>query len=160
MKKNLSIISLILWMGIIFIFSHQPSDASTESSQFIVLFLTDIAAISPTFLSRLISNLLIPYIRELAHIFLYIVLGMVLLNAYYVAFLSVKTKELMALFAGITYAIFDEIHQYFIPGRAFQIIDILLDTIGLIIGIGILMFVNKFITKKIFKKERIHETKN
>ena len=47
--------------------------------------------------------------------------------------LSFITAALMAFMYSIT----DEIHQLFVPGRAFQIYDIAVDTIGATIGSGI-----------------------
>lgn len=50
---------------------------------------------------------------------------------------------------GLLYAVFDESHQIFVPGRGFQILDIFLDTLGVTVGVLItLLAVN------IFERER------
>ncbi len=41
---------------------------------------------------------------------------------------------------GVLYALSDEIHQYFVPGRTCDPRDFLVDSIGLLVGMLILMF--------------------
>ena len=48
---------------------------------------------------------------------------------------------------GIVYATSDEIHQYFVPGRACMIEDVFIDTLGVILGI-LLIMLGRRITKK------------
>ncbi len=49
---------------------------------------------------------------------------------------------------GIIYATSDEIHQYFVPGRACMIEDVFIDTLGVMLGISLIL-----LGKKIIKKE-------
>ena len=42
---------------------------------------------------------------------------------------------LVPLLIGFLYAVSDEIHQYFVPGRAMQARDVLIDTAGVLLGI-------------------------
>jgi VanZ family protein len=60
------------------------------------------------------------------------------------------TKNKLAVIVGYLYAVSDEIHQYFIPGRTGRFRDTLIDLIGILIGI--------FIFNKIFPliKRKIH----
>lgn len=81
--------------------------------------------------------------KKSAHIFVYAVLGLLLVKL----LLGYKKwgKDdnqfifagflLLAFFLGILYAISDEFHQSFIPGRNASVIDIGIDTIGLFFGI-------------------------
>ena len=66
-------------------------------------------------------------LRKGAHMTEYAILGFLLLRA--------MGRELPALALGIGYAITDEIHQHFVSGRHASPIDVLIDTIGLVIGI-------------------------
>jgi VanZ family protein len=66
-------------------------------------------------------------LRKGAHMTEYAILGLLLLRAI--------GRELPALAIGIVYAISDEIHQHFVTGRHASPIDVLIDTVGLIIGI-------------------------
>ena len=44
---------------------------------------------------------------------------------------------LIPLLIGFLYAVSDEIHQHFVPGRAMQARDVLIDTAGVLLGIWI-----------------------
>ena len=57
----------------------------------------------------------------------YAILGLLLLRAH--------RPELPALAVGIAYAITDELHQHFVRGRHASPIDVLIDTVGLAVGI-------------------------
>jgi VanZ family protein len=66
-------------------------------------------------------------LRKGAHITEYAILGLLLLRAI--------GRELPALALGIAYAITDELHQHFVGGRHASAVDVLIDTVGLAIGI-------------------------
>src|SRR5881394_1653459 len=66
-------------------------------------------------------------LRKGAHTTEYAILGLLLLRA--------VGRELPALALGIAYAITDELHQHFVGGRHASPIDVLIDTVGLAIGI-------------------------
>ena len=44
----------------------------------------------------------------------------------------------------LIYAIFDEIHQIYVPGRTGKAIDVIIDTLGACTGITIILIRNKF----------------
>lgn len=48
-------------------------------------------------------------------------------------------KWIISIGVGIIYAISDEFHQSFIPGRSAEIRDVLIDTFGVIIGIIVVL---------------------
>ena len=54
-----------------------------------------------------------------------------------------KLKEgiriIVSLVIGIIYAASDEIHQSFVPGRSPQITDVMIDTMGVLLGILLVM---------------------
>jgi VanZ family protein len=66
-------------------------------------------------------------LRKGAHMAEYAILGLLLLRAI--------GRELPALALGIGYAITDEIHQHFVSGRHASPLDVLIDTVGLALGI-------------------------
>ncbi len=67
-------------------------------------------------------------LRKLAHTAEFAVLGALLLRA--------LRSKLPAFAAGVAYAISDELHQHFVPGRRGAPLDVLIDTVG--VGLGIL----------------------
>jgi VanZ family protein len=67
-------------------------------------------------------------LRKIAHAAEFAVLGALLLRA--------LRTELPAFAAGVAYAISDEVHQHFVPGRRAAPLDVLIDTVG--VGLGVL----------------------
>jgi VanZ family protein len=66
-------------------------------------------------------------LRKLAHAAEYAVLGALLLRA--------LGRELPAVLAGVAYAVTDEMHQAFVPGRQGAALDVLVDAAGVLIGV-------------------------
>lgn len=61
--------------------------------------------------------------------------------------ISPKKQVIFAGALGALYAISDEIHQTFVPGRSGQVQDVLIDFLGVIIGICVLLFLVKLFNK-------------
>lgn len=131
-------------MIIIFYFSHQPASDSSELSGSITLFVTEIALKVLPFLP-LDIEMLHSLIRKSAHFVIYMLLGYFVLRA------LAKVKRLNILLAitiCLLYAISDEAHQLFIPGRSGEIRDVLIDSAGATIGISIYYGVHHFMSRK------------
>ena len=69
-------------------------------------------------------------LRKIAHACEFAVLGALLLRA--------LRDERAALAAGIAYAVSDELHQHFVPGRVGSPLDVLIDSVG--VGVGVLLW--------------------
>jgi hypothetical protein len=67
-------------------------------------------------------------LRKLAHAGEYAVLGALLLRA--------LRRGVPAFALGVAYAISDEVHQHFVPGRRGAPLDVLIDAVG--VGLGVL----------------------
>ena len=134
MKKQLSIILVLIWMIIIFIMSSFNAEASANQSNFIVNIISNILNIENV---RLLSLI----IRKLAHFTEYLILGVLVINMFTKN--NVRKSYLLSILLCIIYATSDEIHQIFTPGRACQIKDILIDSIGSITGIYLFKLLKK-----------------
>ena len=55
-----------------------------------------------------------------------------------------KISSFLTLIVSVLYGISDEVHQYFVPGRMFSLIDILTDLMGIIIGVILYRRIKKF----------------
>jgi VanZ family protein len=66
-------------------------------------------------------------LRKAAHAAEFAVLGFLLLRA--------LGRDLPALAAGIAYAASDELHQTFVPGRQGTVVDVLVDAVGVAVGV-------------------------
>lgn len=58
-----------------------------------------------------------------------------------------KRQMLCAILVTAFYAASDELHQFFVPGRSCQLRDVLIDTAGVVAGVGI-----QYILLKHFRK--------
>ena len=68
-------------------------------------------------------------LRKLAHAVEFAILGALLLRA--------LAAELPALAAGIAYAVTDEVHQLFVEGRRGSVYDVLIDGVGVAVGVAL-----------------------
>jgi VanZ family protein len=66
-------------------------------------------------------------LRKIAHAAEFAVLGLLLLRAIGVTQLAVGL--------GIAYAVSDEIHQHFVPGRLGSPLDVVIDSVGVLAGV-------------------------
>lgn len=84
---------------------------------------------------------------KVAHFFIFAVLVFLMIvglsKQYRYLFLRNKAVSI-SLVLGIVYGIIIEIIQHFIPGRGFEITDILANTIGCFMGFGLFYLVYKF----------------
>ncbi len=60
---------------------------------------------------------------------------------------DISKKYLLSILICIIYATSDEIHQILVPGRACQIRDVLIDSIGSITGVYLYKLINTKILK-------------
>lgn len=147
----------LLWMMFIFMMSQQNADTSTETSlragtlvaELVIPGYRDWTAAEQRALAMQIDY----PVRKLAHASEYTVLGIL----YSLSVLSVsavpKRKKLLctAFPLGVLYAMSDEFHQLFVPGRAGRVSDVLIDSSGVLLGIAI---VSLFMHIKQFLKTR------
>lgn len=119
--KYIKIIFVVLMMGIIFLFSSCNATISSLQSNMIVNFLSDLIPVN-SFI-----------VRKLAHFSLFLILAtsIYLFSKSYILSLSLSSL----------YAISDEFHQYFVPGRSCELRDMLIDILGVVIALLIIKLV-------------------
>ncbi len=128
--KKISIILVIIWMILIFIFSNMNGTLSSMQSDGIVTEIANIFNYSGNL------DILSIIVRKLAHFTEYLVLGILVLNA--CKYNNVKDMLKLSILICILYALGDEIHQLFITNRDGNIIDVCIDILGSLCGIGII----------------------
>lgn len=153
------IILLFITFARIFSFSNQNGVQSSGVSRKVTKILTNnikkVQAMSKEE-KEIFMNNAEKIIRKLAHFSIYTVVGflmMALMSTY-----NAKTiiRVSISFGIGVIYAISDEIHQYFIPGRSGRVFDVIIDSFGVLTGICIIMIILYIITR-IKKKIRISE---
>ena len=136
-------LAVLLWMILIFSLSSQVADESSRLS-------TGITQIIVKMVNEVVPNINFDLnkfghvIRKCAHFFEYLVMGIFVINA-----MKRKQYKYIALLICILYAITDEFHQRFVPGRGPGIKDVLIDSIGASVGIWMYLSLrNLFRNKK------------
>ncbi len=84
---------------------------------------------------ELASDILTFFIRKAAHFTEYLLLGLTLEWG-----MDFRKRTFLI---GTGYAILDEIHQAFVPGRSCEIRDMCIDTVGLLIGMMLMKVIRK-----------------
>ena len=138
-KRILSISALVLWMGVIFFFSAQDDNSSSKASEVFenAVIKATVADIDEKPLGdrNYILFKVERFVRTSAHFFCFAVLGVlsiVVLNTYKIKNLI---KVVVSVLFGSCNALLDEVHQYFVPGRTFELNDIGFDTVGVLCGV-------------------------
>ena len=90
-------------------------------------------------------------IRKIAHFSIYTLVGLLLMGLLSTYKIKENWRIILSVLLGMIYAVSDEIHQSFIPGRTPQITDVYIDTLGVVLGVLlILLFIkiyDKYVTK-------------
>ena len=93
-------------------------------------------------------------IRKIAHFSIYTLVGLLLMGIMTRTKLKDKRRILITVVIGIIYATLDEFHQSFSPGRTPKITDIYIDTLGVILGILLVLTAREIYNKYITKREQ------
>lgn len=132
MKINILRIIILFFLlvnfAIIFMFSNQEAKESGNIS-------SKIARMIEQKIIRKSGGRTEKVIRKMAHFSIYASLGFLLMGLMSTYVISQRKRFLISLSIGVLYAISDEIHQIFVPGRASQITDVMLDSMGILFGI-------------------------
>ncbi|MBZ9684888.1 VanZ family protein [Clostridium estertheticum] len=125
-KKYINWLLVIGWMIIIFLFSSQPGEVSSENNKF-VIYVFKLVGLD---LNSILGTLSDFIVRKAAHFTEYFILYILLYRA-------INTKKngdfkvfTLSLLMVFLYACSDEFHQAFVPGRGPAFRDVLVDTCG------------------------------
>ena len=155
-KRILSTVVLVLWMGVIFFFSAQSSADSGKMSKSLgkavtVVTVADLEKRTPGDQNTAIVKM-DRFLRSFAHVFLFAALGFL---AYVTVRCYDKAKIISAVLAaaiGGFYSLIDEIHQYFVPGRTFELEDMGFDLVGVLCGVAAVLLLDVLLT--LIKRKR------
>lgn len=176
MGKILSHVLIVAWMVFIFYMSAQPGDTSGEISGTVShMFMRVWNGVfhlgwSDATVLQMAAAWDYP-IRKLAHMTEYGILAMLVYWAlgYHVSWMEglkeklhpanrsvVRIRYMLALIWAVVYAATDELHQLFVPDRAGLVTDVLIDSCGALITLGVIFAVRSILQRKnrvIFRKE-------
>lgn len=152
--KVFRVILVIIWMCVVFKFSSEVSEVSSNTSGGTIEIILKLIKHdwTPEELAKT-TEMLQPYIRKLAHFTLYAIGGFLIYglnsNSKKIEELEKKNKKLnkfsISAVVGFIYSITDEIHQEFVPGREGRIYDVGIDSLGILFGCFIRKIFNKIL---------------
>lgn len=139
---------VILCLCTIFLFSHQIGKTSESISDGFTIKIIEVYSkithkeISESRKEELVKDLR-KYIRKSAHFTIYLLLGIFVYSA--LRSYGCKHSLLYAFVFCFLYACSDEVHQLFISNRTGRVFDVLIDTVGSCVGIGLVFLFKKLI---------------
>lgn len=137
-RRGLFGVLALLWMLVIFSFSAQPADESTQTSLRVgravcAVIVPDYAQMTQEQQTAWAERIEFP-VRKGAHMTEYGVLAMLWLGVLAGEEITRK-RAVIAIVLTALYASTDEFHQLFVPGRSGQVRDVLIDSCGAAIGV-------------------------
>ncbi|WP_461207185.1 VanZ family protein [Clostridium sp. DL1XJH146] len=138
----LSWMAVILWMVLIFKLSSQVADTSNGLSK-------GITAKVIAIIESVVSNVHLDMdtfnhiVRKNAHFFAYFILGILAINAMRSIGKVLWSDVVITILFCVFYAMSDEIHQFYVPGRGPQIKDVFIDSMGALCGIIIYLLLKR-----------------
>lgn len=154
MKK----LRFFLWLAValcaaaIFMFSGESASASTGTSdgftrRALSLVSDSFRNMSDDGQERIIRGLS-HFVRKTAHFCVYFSLGFLVSLVLSTYFNSRRKNIIFSTLLCAVYAASDELHQYFVPGRACMLRDVLLDTTGSLCGIIVIILIISAVRKR------------
>lgn len=152
MRKYIIWIIVIIWMLLIFYFSQQPVEKSSDLSSGITeRIIETVEIIAPT--DEISVDRLHHIIRKNAHFFIFFCLGLFVFTALKNRKMKGFRKERVAFYICMLYAISDEVHQLFVSGRGAQVKDVFIDSAGAACGILVASLISSFVKSRKRMKE-------
>ncbi len=148
MKRTFLRIILLILLGLtfytIFQFSNEDATASSSRSSIVMRKIIDIFPYTRNLSEKTKEKIVEksqPIIRKLAHFSIYMVVGILIMAFISTYRLLLWKKLVISIGVGVLYAISDEYHQSFVPGRSAELRDVIIDTSGVIMGILIVLVI-------------------
>lgn len=146
--KVVKIILIIIWMITVFRFSNQGGTESSSTSAKVTKVIVDVVVNDKKEENKVqIANKIEKVVRKFAHYTIYTIGGVLIMNYAYTTDKTKKQQTFGSLLFGAFYAVTDEVHQYFVPGRSARVFDVGIDTLGVITGIIIFTIIISIINK-------------
>lgn len=144
-KKWLFTIITFIWVCVIFSFSLQTGEASSEISDSLVKKLITLFMPGAQITSERLE-ILEHVLRKCAHFSEFLVLGM--LSSIALRYWKLRYKVLCNFGFCAIVAAADEMLQLFVGGRTGRVMDVMIDSAGAVVGIVMVLAVRKKLTHK------------
>lgn len=160
-RLRISLILVIVWMITVFCFSNQPGNTSGKTSSGVTTKVVETIIRNKGKTENEKAEMIAkidPIIRKVAHYSIYTLGGILIMNYIKTYKLKEERKMLISIITGTVYAITDEIHQYFVPGRSAMVTDVGIDALGVMTGVCIFLCIIKAVNEFIIN-EKTEENK-
>lgn len=130
-RTVISWVAVVVWACLIFVASAHTGDDFNRAD--------DLLTIVKQWIDGVLAQWNIPGLKEsssLGHFTEYTVFGVLLANAFH-NHMPLKNACLLAIACASLYGVTDEFHQLFVPGRACDSADWVVDTLGAMLGSGV-----------------------
>lgn len=155
-KRYVFMVLTLFWACVIFSFSLQPAEASSQLSSGFGTWLVE------TFLPFLENTLqtmseeglgfLHHLLRKCGHFAEYFILGMLAMQT--ATYMNWKYKKVPGMVFCVLVASLDETIQLFVDGRSGQVTDVMLDSAGALVGAAVLLLIGKIINSRKAKRSK------
>jgi VanZ family protein len=147
---------LLTTFATIFKFSSQIAEESDDISNGVLRKIIDVFPYTKG-LSEEIKIKMVehgnPIIRKLAHFSIYALVGVWIMAFMSTFDIKLYKKWIISMLVGVLYAASDEFHQSFVPGRGPSIVDVGIDSLGVLTGIlAVLIIISIYRALKSDKK--------
>lgn len=144
----------LIWCAVIFLLSAQDGTESGATSGMFTellcrIFMPEFAGFDDSSRAEIISRLSF-IVRKGAHFTAYTVLAFLTAQLFFALPLKMKLPARCIAAWGfcVFYAATDELHQYFVPGRAMQLRDVAIDSCGAAAGIAAALIISLLFGKR------------
>ena len=144
LRKHLFLILTVCWIIVIFSFSLQNGSLSSLQSGF---FSTRIHQFLLSMSINIEKSTVSFIIRKLAHFTEFFILGCLVRKS------TLDIKDNRLLYIIFLVPILDEFIQSFVPDRAMSVIDMGIDSMGIITGIVLITLIHTYISRKLIKND-------
>lgn len=145
-KTRIYALMTLVWIGIILSFSLQPGDKSSQMSSGVGSWFAEVFFGNLKTISKEQVEFLHFLLRKCGHFLKFFILG--ILGVLTVSQTNLRHKGVMGIVFCAAIASIDETIQLFVPGRSGQISDVLLDSVGAMVGIGAMLVMKRAKKKK------------
>lgn len=157
MRAKVCTAAVFIWMCLIFWFSAQPAEESDDMSLSVgkivgEIFVSDYDEWTQEQQTAFAERIDYP-VRKTAHATEYACFSILLMLMYQSYGLEGRKKVVISFLSAVIYAVTDEIHQLFVPGRACRITDMMIDSAGAAVGILFFMIVSFFVVWLVRRKK-------
>ena len=148
----------LLWMAVIFSFSAQEKEESSAVSEAFSYRVISSSRFFDEEDLKQIAAAIEKGVRKAAHMTEFGILSILFYLWLGGRQFRPVNRALLSVFLAVLYAASDEIHQRFVPGRAGTLGDVMIDSIGALLGVVILIGVKQCISF-LWNRRRYRETK-